>query len=369
MASDTLEIKQLLELCRSGRIYSVEQWIAEGRPIQVAAGTQRRRTQGNSPLVLAIETRQYDLAHLLLCNGYQVSADQEEPVETALSGRYWDMVDLLLEWGADPSRVDADVVLDTYRQDMFDRFWEAGNDFTRDDYLAHYLASTTSNRPLYGWVRRHRDEPRLQRALAMALVQATWDAREKAVSLLRWAGADPHVKVPLLKWRDPETPDEEEDLYSAVEVAVGHGDGHLLRAMPPDPDRDDLDELWADVRDPATFDCLMAIRPPSDWSETILCNVCSIIQPLFRERAEPSRQCLQRIALRGGRLTAIDSSKLAYLRLGIVRMTHEDARRWTLWWLSDRRRCAPEIYADLVRTPKMRAILKAFDPQGRRRVD
>ena len=61
----------------------------------------------------------------------------------------------------DPRQVDTHTVLDSYDRDMFELFWEAGVDYTQDGLLATYLAFTGSNRPLYGWVRRHRDEPRI----------------------------------------------------------------------------------------------------------------------------------------------------------------------------------------------------------------
>ncbi len=35
-----------------------------------------------------------------------------------------------------------------------------GNDLTRERNLAWYLATTTSNKPAYGWAKRHHKEPR-----------------------------------------------------------------------------------------------------------------------------------------------------------------------------------------------------------------
>lgn len=52
-----------------------------------------------------------------------------------------DSVDLLLEWGAEAARADPGVVLDTYRAELFDRFWQACNDFTREVRWDHRRAS------------------------------------------------------------------------------------------------------------------------------------------------------------------------------------------------------------------------------------
>ena len=63
-------ILDLVRLCREGGIYEVEKWIKAGKPLQALD----YRTCGShylqSPLRIAIETRQRDLARLLLCNGY-----------------------------------------------------------------------------------------------------------------------------------------------------------------------------------------------------------------------------------------------------------------------------------------------------------
>ncbi len=357
LARDPAEITDLLDLCHSGRIYDVERWIAAGRPIQGPREPMWQSWSSASAVTIAIETRQRDLLRLLLCNGYQLNLDQRPALDLALRERRWDTVDLLLEWGAEAARADPDIVLDTYSAELFERFWQAGNDFTREDCLAHYLARTSSNRPLYGWVRRHQDDPRIQRALARALVQAIWGRRGRAVHLIRWAGADPHLKVPLLEWHRPETPDEEEDLFSGVQMAVEHGQGKLLRFFKPDPGRDDMEALWGQVEDPDAVDFLFAVKPPNDWSPAILHNLHRIANRWFGDDADRHRRCLQRIAALGGRLTSADADGFAYLRQQIGRMTQTDVRRWMLWWVSEPTHCAPGLYVELTRTPKMRSIL------------
>jgi len=76
-----------------------------------------------------------------------------------------------------------------------ERFWGLGCDLTRERSLAYYLSEKTSNKPAYGWAKRHCDDPRVAYSLALALNEAVSDNREKAVALLMWAGADSHRKV------------------------------------------------------------------------------------------------------------------------------------------------------------------------------
>ena len=46
-------------------------------------------------------------------------------------------------------------MLGTYEVAIMERIWAMGNDLTRDRSLAWYLATTTSNKPAYGWAKRH----------------------------------------------------------------------------------------------------------------------------------------------------------------------------------------------------------------------
>jgi len=62
---------------------------------------------------MAIETGQYDLTLLLLCNGYNANLEPRSVLDLALDRRAWDYLELLLEWGTDPKRVEPDSVLNT----------------------------------------------------------------------------------------------------------------------------------------------------------------------------------------------------------------------------------------------------------------
>lgn len=130
LADGAAEILELLPLIRGGRIYSVEEWIRAGKPAQARSYRLEKRSV-DSPLTAALESRQHDVVLLLLCNGYDPNADPRCHLDTALHVRAWDTVDLLLAWGADPKKVDPDFVLDTYRSDLMERFWNLGTDSSR----------------------------------------------------------------------------------------------------------------------------------------------------------------------------------------------------------------------------------------------
>jgi hypothetical protein len=115
--------------------------------------------------------------------------------------------------------------------------------------LAWHLSEHSSNGPLYSWVRRHRADPDIARALNIALVRAVDKKREKVVHLLLWAGADPRARVPNPEWmshsgEDGEDDHCEDDYYSAIELAASFDRGAMLPLLKPDPGRDDFATLY-----------------------------------------------------------------------------------------------------------------------------
>ena len=101
LTTETAELVELHELCRSGRLYDVERWIQAGRPLQLAAGAAARRRQSTA-LETALERQDQALILLLVANGYDLTLEPQNPLDTVLSMRRRDLLDLLIAWGADP---------------------------------------------------------------------------------------------------------------------------------------------------------------------------------------------------------------------------------------------------------------------------
>jgi hypothetical protein len=169
IADDPAVIAELIEFCETGQIYAVERWIADGRPLQIAHEDTGWRRTPPTPLAAAIERDQYDLTRLLLCNGYDPELEPRSILNLVLERKAWDLLELAIDWGADPARADPDAVLGTYEVAIMERFWAMGNDFTRGRNLAWYLATVTSNKPAYGWAKRHHKESKVAKALALAV--------------------------------------------------------------------------------------------------------------------------------------------------------------------------------------------------------
>ena len=274
----------------------------------------------------------------------------------------FDIVELLLRWGADPTIVHTCNVIDTYKTDLIDRFWRAGVDYTADAEFVLSLAHT-GNKPLYGWLRRNRSDQRLQDALDVALVEAVMDDKERPVHLLIWAGADPHRRVPTAReLRRPGAWDPE-SVSSSAETAIVFGRHHLfdvlrIEAMP------DLEAQAAHAHDSGTLKKLVALRPPVDWSPVILSFIRQMCPPWERASWD-ARDALDFIGSRGGKLTTVPSSEKRYLRRGLLDLRSADDFLWLFRWLKNAKHCEPAIYEELTRSTSMREKIEALNAGAR----
>ena len=53
------EIQPLLRMCREGRVYDFEQWIAEGKPVQVVPAEKPRGCHMVTAMEIALDTDKY----------------------------------------------------------------------------------------------------------------------------------------------------------------------------------------------------------------------------------------------------------------------------------------------------------------------
>ena len=359
------ELRDLISACLAGRVYDVERWIQSGRPIQALDYKRPKRSPILSPLRAAIRKDNRDLVLLLLCNGYRLDLEPshwDTVLDEALSARALDIVDLLLRWGADPTKVHVYHVLDTYQTELFDRFWQAGLDFSADSSFVSYLAETP-NKALYGWLKHHRSDRRLQDALDVALCEAVKEGKVMAVHLLKWAGADPHRKVPSASDLGRDDAWDEEMVSSSAEMAILYGRHELFNVLRV-AELPDLDAQFRRVDDIATLKALLAIRQPSDWSGVIVNFLRQLRRTFLRESTWEARAALEFIATSGGRLTTVTPEELRWMRGDLLAIASASDLEWALRWLRQEQHCDPAIYADLIRTPSMKRRMAALNGGG-----
>ena len=364
------DLAELHRFCREMRLYDVERWILAGKPLQMAEDSPPAQRSGPvSALEIALEDGNQALTLLLLCNGYDSNLEYQCPLDRALSSRRWDLLDMLLEWGTDPLRVDPYAVLDTYQSGLFERFRGLGVDLTAGHALADTLAHHTRNKPLYGWAKRHRDDPVIQTELNMALGHHAEEGNERGVALCLWAGAGPHAPAPNLRWNSPSDEDDadEEDRFlgwTAVYEACSHGHVEILKKLGPDPAIDDFEELYEAAYSGSVVQVLAALAPPNDASAVIRHQLWRLCPPFRNDRWQvmSAIRAVFEIPVRWESASAQD---IAAIRRELLRCPW-NAFVDVLKLLATADHVAPEILKEVGRTPAFRRRMKdvCFIPSG-----
>src|SRR3984957_12012689 len=96
--SDIDVAKELIALCRVGKLYEIDRWIAGGRSLDISVAKKRGRQKGL--LELAVETGFHSLVELIAKNEPTQSA-KDAALSSAVSSRRLDLVELLVAHGAD----------------------------------------------------------------------------------------------------------------------------------------------------------------------------------------------------------------------------------------------------------------------------
>ncbi len=364
LAQSIAELGTLHRLCREGRLYDVERWIAEGKPLQCTPAAVPKGTRPKMALQIALETGQHSLVALLLKNGYRLELERYAPLDLTLRSRRWDLFDLLLDCGADLKSVDVYSVLETYNVDLYERFWAAGYDLAERHEMGSILGHGTRNRPLLGFAKRHHaEDPKIQQELNIALVCHAKAGNERGVNLCLWAGADPHAPAPDLDVRvsrssERETGGDEFIGWTAIEEAALAGHLGILKRLGPDPTRDDFDGLYQLARYESIITFLATIQAPTHLTRILGSQLCSLDRrfPYFGYR---STGVVEELLNGSVRWEESDAEQLGHLRRSLAKLGDEHLKT-IVARLARPDICSPETYHELLRTPTMQRRLRAL---------
>lgn len=230
--------KELVRLCRTGRLYEVDAWIASGKSLSVPSGFRM------TPLQVAVEIGFHSLIRLLACNDRDV-ANLNRALSDAVALRNLDSVSLLLEHGADLKSVPLADVLLTWEPKLIQLFLDGeaevieGLPFT----VAFCAKVRTVLRPFMNFKQAHPElETVLQEQLERALRHFAREGDLKWVSLLLWAGANPRSTGP-----SGTDEDDPESYVSALEQAASSGHVEILKKFKLSRERDDLSRLLCEA--------------------------------------------------------------------------------------------------------------------------
>jgi len=221
-ASTWDEIKPLVDLCKAGRLFEVQAWIAGGKPLDLSPIPKKGGRK--SPLRVAIDLGFHSLVQVLLKGGASTDTPGYSPLEHCLSKRRLDLVALLVDHGVSVRSVDIETVFETWDPNIMEFFIERGADVEIGKPLAWALINRI--RTALFILKRHMDRfPTFPEQANIALRHHCGEGDMKWVSLLLYAGADPLVK-------GPDSPDGEEDpeeFQNALEIAALCGHQKIFR--------------------------------------------------------------------------------------------------------------------------------------------
>jgi hypothetical protein len=231
------EAKLLIGHCRAGRLYEVERWIASGKSIQPPPPSGKLP---KTPLQVAIQTGFHSLVELLIRN----EASQEvknRALSEAVSTKRLDLVQLLVEHGAEIRAVPLVEALLTSKLEIMRYFLENGADAITDHPFENAFREEvwTSWQAFAMYKKAHPElAAELQKQADCALRYFASEGNLKWVRLLMSTGANPRSGGPV------SSDDDDPECYTtALKEACNVGNLDLLKKMKPDPAKDNLTEL------------------------------------------------------------------------------------------------------------------------------
>lgn len=219
------DIQELLALIKAGRLFEVQAWIREGKRVM---DPQNEHSQF-CPLFRSVEMGFHSLVVVILQAAEWPPSALQAALSLALERKRIDLVGQLRSRCTSVATIDFELVCRTVDPELIEEFLRAGADPARDNGFARALVGIKA-RPLLRFYRSLRAEfPVLDAQAALALWVAVNQGQPGWAAMLRWAGADPFMRVPgglSEEWNDTE-----ERHCSAAEEACYKRDAALLKVL------------------------------------------------------------------------------------------------------------------------------------------
>lgn len=378
-SEDYDNIKPLIELCKAGKLFDVQKWVAAGKPVNPPPPPDKRARK-KCPLQVAIDKGFHSLVQLLLEGGALINDGSYNALEQALFNRRLDIIKLLMENGADIKSVDMTWVFDTWDPAIMEYFIDQGADVETGYPLAAALCCKI--RTALGVFKRHKDRfPSFQEQVNMALRHHCMEGNLKWVSLLLWADADPFAKGPD---SPEENPDPEEDLCALEYAALyKHFDIFKLKKIRVTPDHPIANELLRNACQADKADFLLELLKngfkPAKQENYGSSLIQTCIQSLpwsfdydwfTRERKKDidssrSRETLKMIhilAINGAKWMPSDQYEINDARRSLLKMSVDYTVEF-VWIMSKYDGCNRKTIDQLLRTPTIRRHIVKYQPR------
>ena len=378
-AKDYDDIKPLIELCKAGKLFDVQAWIAAGKPVN-SPPPPDKGARRKCLLQVAVDMGFHSLVQVLLEGGARIRDGSYNALEQALVNRRLDLIKLLVEHGADINSVDMTWVFDAWDPAIMEYFIDQGADVETGYPLAAALCWKI--RTALGVFKRHKTRfPSFQDQVNMALRHHCREGNLKWVSLLLWAGADPFAKGPDTP---DEEPDPEEDLCALEYAALyKHFDIFKLKKVQIAPDHPIANELLRNACRSEKADFLIELikqgfnpADQKDHGSSLIQTCLQYLQWSFdydwfgRDKnkdidSSRSRETLKMIhilAKYGAKWMPADRSEINDARRSLLKMSVDYTVEF-IWIMSKYNGCSRENIKQLLRTPAIRRHVAKSQPR------
>lgn len=371
------EIKPLVDLCKLGKLFEAQEWIASGKPVNPPPSESGYRKK--SPLEIAIELGFHSLIKALLEGGADINEPRYWPLDEALHKRRLDLVKLLVEYGADINSVSMATVFETWQPDIMKWFIEQGADVETGNPLAYAFCERI--RTTLGIFKRYRDRfPSFQEQANIALRHHCKEGNLKWVSLMLWVGADPESKGPYC-WS--EDPDPEYD-RNALELAAfyEHFEIFNLKPIRLDPAKPELKEVLLEACRAKKSDFLNKLLKkgfkPCEYENSGTPLIQALLSRLswyfyfnrwgiWGDNRTPKRdmdnevsrekiKMIHMLAKHGAKWLPTDRSEIGDARRSLLKMKPDYTVEF-IWIMSKYNATTRENIEELIRTPSIRSVV------------
>ena len=370
---EELEIRELVALCKAGKLFDVQKWIADGRRINPPPFERKGQRPAN-PLTVTIDRGFHSLAEVLLKAGAEIDTDLwRGPMAKALQMRRFDLVQLLVEHGYDARSIDMSSVFHTWDPEIIEFFIDQGADVETEWPLAEALRDKIRT-GLRIFKRYQERFPHFQQQIDSALRHHCRDGNAKWVSLLLWAGADPY------SLGDTSHEDDGEEGLSALGFAALYErfDLFKIRSIRLKPDNPELQKVLKYAAEhaeglPLARRLIKAGVNPNDQSNGGCSGIKSILQSMSWEfsfdtygtfhnhrqgidgpRAREGIKGIHFLVKHGARWHPEDRQEIKDARRSLVKLLPDYTVEF-VWIMSRHNACTKESITELVRTPRMKA--------------
>ena len=373
------EIQPLVELCKAGKLFEVQEWIAAGKVVNPPI-YPNNRARRRSPLEIAIERGFHSLVKVLLQGGAGIeSTGYDSPMDKCLQMRRFDLVQLLVEHGYDAESVSMEAVFSTWDPEIMEYFIERGADVEQGNPLASALCSRI--RTALRIFKRYKDRfSSFQEQANIALRHHCKQGNMKWVSLMLWAGADPYAP-------GTENPNEELEPDDSGISALGfaalydHFEVFGLKSIRLNADHPVAYEIMRYADSEAGADVMRSLLQkgmnPNDQEN----GGCSAIQTLLdgmsidfsfcdwsvhfgsrgidSDRSREKIKLVHLLAKHGARWVPMDTGQVNSARRSLLKLAPDYTVEF-VWIMAKYRACSREAVQQLLRTPTMKKHTSRF---------